>query len=75
MFAEKMIVETDESGHLKSIPALPPNKRIETIFLVIGEIDEQESSLRKPCRELKGKISISGNIVDSVSEDLWNLPK
>jgi len=75
MFAEKMIIETDGSGHLKSIPALPPNKRIETIFLIIGETDEKETSFREPCRELNGMINISGNIIDSVSENLWDLPK
>jgi hypothetical protein len=34
MYAEKLILETDEHGFLKQKPHLPPNSTVEAIFLV-----------------------------------------
>ena len=75
MFAEKVIIETDAQGCLKKMPVLPPNKRFETIFLVIGDSNKVESVKRHPCRDLKGAVKIHGDILNSASEGLWNLPK
>lgn len=76
MFVERTIVETDAKGRLKKIPDLPPNKRFETIFLVIGESEsETPTTKREPCRDLKDSIKIHGNILDSAPEELWNLPQ
>ena len=33
MFAQRLMTETDMDGHLKNIPVLPPNCRLEIIFL------------------------------------------
>ena len=40
MDAERLILETDASGNLKQVPKLPPNKQLEAIFLVIGDLTE-----------------------------------
>ena len=40
MDAERLILETDASGNLKQLPKLPPNKQLEVIFLVIGDLTE-----------------------------------
>ncbi len=37
MYAERLVLNTDSAGHLMSLPALPANKRIEAIFLVLDE--------------------------------------
>lgn len=34
MYAQKLIVTTDNFGTLKAMPKLPANKQIEAIFLV-----------------------------------------
>ncbi len=75
MFKGKIIVETDSLGRLKKMPALPPNKRIETIFLVIGDLENKASLKRFPCCDLKGSVKIQGDIIDSVAEGSWDLPK
>ncbi len=36
MYAERVIVETDQFGVLKSLPKLPANKQLEAIFLVVS---------------------------------------
>ena len=75
MIAEKMIVETDGTGRLKSMPVLPPNKRLETIFLVIGEASGSSHIKRKPCGDLKGTINFHGDVINTVQENDWDLPK
>lgn len=75
MFAEKMMIETDAHGRLKKVPALPPNKRLETIFLVVGESETQPTMKRQPCSDLKDSVEIHGDIISSATESLWNLPK
>ena len=76
MFAEKTIIETDAQGRPITIPALPPNKRFETIFLVIGESETTPSTTKRiPCCDLKGSIKINGDIINSAPEELWDLPE
>jgi hypothetical protein len=41
MDAERLILETDASGNLKHVPKLPPNKRVEAVFLMIGDASEE----------------------------------
>jgi hypothetical protein len=74
MFAEKMIIETDALGRLKKVPALPPNKRLETIFLVVGDSSRDVPANRQPSSDLKGSVKINGNILDSAPQESWNLP-
>ena len=73
MYAERLILETDDSGKLKQIPVLPANKQLEAIFLVIAET-EQTSLRRKPHQDIAGKTRIMGNIIDTASVAQWHLP-
>jgi len=74
MYAERLILETDVSGKLKSIPVLPANKQLEAFFLVIAETD-QAKPLRQPHPDIAGKTKIMGNIIDSAPVAEWDLPK
>lgn len=74
MYAERLIVETDQSGTLKHVPKLPPNKQLEIILLVLD--DAREGSLRRtPHPDIAGKARILGDIISSAAESDWNLPK
>ncbi|MDD2600447.1 MAG: hypothetical protein PHO37_14690 [Kiritimatiellae bacterium] len=75
MFVEKMIIETDALGRLKKVPLLPPNKRLETIFLVVGDSVCNAPVKRQPASGLKGSVKIHGNILNSTPEESWNLPR
>jgi hypothetical protein len=72
MDAERLMLEADASGNLKQVPKLPPNKQLETIFLVIGNATDGRLH-RKPHPDVAGKSTILGNIIDSVPEADWNL--
>ncbi|MCB1189579.1 MAG: hypothetical protein H6586_09190 [Flavobacteriales bacterium] len=75
MLAERLILETDIDGYLKQLPRLPANKKLEVIFLIIEDSEENASPHRKPHSSIKGKIKIFGDIFSSVSTIDWNLPK
>ena len=75
MFAEKVIIETDALGRLKKVPALPPNKRLETIFLVVGDSGCDVPVNRQPSSDLKGSVQIHGDILNSAPEQSWNFPQ
>lgn len=65
MKAEKAILETDQYGRLLRQPDLPPNTRIEAIFLILdgkGKIDKK----RKPSVKIMGKGRITGDIMAPV---------
>ena len=70
MFAERLILETDQSGHLKKSPVLPANKQFEVIFL--GLENENKTVIRKPHSDIAGKIEINGDIFDSSPSSEWN---
>lgn len=55
MYAEKLTLETDEQGHFKQQPHLPPNSKIEVIILVL---EKSLSPRRKPAVEIAGKARI-----------------
>lgn len=75
MQPEHLILETDQAGNLKGVPKLPPNKLVEMYVLFKDKPVKTAEILRKPNPEIAGKIKISGNIFDSLSENKWNLPK
>ena len=75
MYAERFILETDQSGTLKHVPKLPPNKQLEIILLVLDDARGNQSLRRSPHPDIAGKTHILGNIVGSVPETDWNLPK
>lgn len=73
MFAERIITETDQAGKIKKLPLLPPNKRFEIIILDLNE--SNPGNKRTPHPGIKGKLRISGDIINTTSQDLWNLPE
>ena len=75
MYAERLILETDQSGILKHVPKLPPNKQLEIIFLVLDDARGGQSLRRSPHPDIAGKTRILGDIISSVPETDWNLPK
>lgn len=77
MKAEKMIVETDQYGRLLRQPNLPPNTRMEVIFLMPDNKRERgEKKKRKPSPLIMGKGRIMGDIMAPVclAED-WEVMK
>lgn len=74
MHAERLILETDGCGKLKQVPLLPANKKLEAIFLVITE-SEQTNLRRRPHPDIVEQTNIMGNIIETVPEAEWDLPK
>ncbi|MCI5218464.1 MAG: hypothetical protein D3914_04560 [Candidatus Electrothrix sp. LOE2] len=66
MQARKMFLETDRHGRLVSQPELPPNVRVEAIFLV-PEKKRKGKKRRKPSPVIAGKGKIIGDIISPVS--------
>jgi len=75
MYAERLILETDQSGTLKHVPKLPPNKQVEIILLVLDDARGGKSLRRSPHPDIAGKTCILGDIINSLPETDWNLPK
>lgn len=73
MHAERVIVETDEKGNLKRAPRLQPSRRFEAIFLDL-EQEQEARNVRTPVRELVGSVTFTGEVMDSVPEEGWDLP-
>ncbi|PIX97095.1 MAG: hypothetical protein CO126_08120 [Hydrogenophilales bacterium CG_4_9_14_3_um_filter_63_34] len=73
MYAERIILETDALGHLKQQPLLPPNKAVEAIFLVLEDSGDQAA--RRPHPDIVGKVRILGDILDTLPESNWDLPR
>ncbi|MDM8561441.1 hypothetical protein [Candidatus Parabeggiatoa sp. HSG14] len=71
MYAERLILETDQAGHLKKWPKLPANKQFEVIFLVLKDVSKYKK--RTPHPDIAGKIKITGDIFDSIPSSDWNL--
>ena len=80
MYAERMILETDSSGKIISLPKLPPNKQVEAIFLVVDVadvVDNKETeklsltSKRTPHPDIAGKLKINGDLFTTVSATDW----
>jgi len=67
MYAEKLILETDEHGFFKQKLNLPPNSRVEAIFLVLKK---QRKKKRKPAIEITEKVTYSP-LLDKANSD-WN---
>ncbi len=72
MYAEKLILETDDQGYFKQQPHLPPNSKVEVIILVL---EKSLSPKRKPAVEIAGKAQISVDIVQPIipTEDWQDL--
>jgi hypothetical protein len=75
MYAERLMLETDLTGTLVTMPKLPPNKQLEAIFLVVSDSVMGANIRRTPHTDIAGKTKIIGDIFDSVPVFSWNLPK
>ena len=75
MQATKLILTTDENGQIEKPPHLPPNARLEAIFLVL-EQNRSEKRNRRPSRKIAGLGSINADIVAPVTDsDDWDALK
>lgn len=73
MHAEKMILETDAQGRLKTLPTLLPNRRVEAIFLVLDDPVSPSSVQRRPAPAIAGQgKTLADLIAPIVSEEDWN---
>ncbi|MGQ0592981.1 MAG: hypothetical protein ACT4QB_10105 [Gammaproteobacteria bacterium] len=64
MFAERLILETDPQGNLKEVPKLPPNRKVEAIFLVLEECEAEAAHRISPVIAGRGKIL--GDIISAI---------
>jgi hypothetical protein len=62
MQAEKILLETDQNGRLLQQPQLPPNVRIEAIFLLLEDKAKGSETIRKPSKKIMGKGKIIGDL-------------
>lgn len=70
------MLETDMMGKLKPVPKLPPDKKLEAIFLVISEKAVLTATLRRaPHLDIAGKVIIKGDIMSSAPSSSWDLPE
>jgi hypothetical protein len=63
MRTRRVFLETDQHGRLLRQPALPPNSRMEVIFLISEESAPERKKRRKPSPVIRGKGKILGDIV------------
>ena len=68
MDAQRLILEADASGNLKQVPKLPPNKKLEAIFLVLDNLTDVPIKKRIPHHDIAGKIKILGDVMHTVPE-------
>ncbi len=54
------------------MPLLPPNKQFEIIILDLNETKAIKK--REPHPDLKGKVKILGDLINTTSQDMWDLP-
>ena len=40
VLTERVILETDQAGHLSQLPKLPSNARVEAIFIILKQTSE-----------------------------------
>lgn len=75
MHAERVVLITDQAGNPTNLPKLPPNRRVEAIFLTLEQAESDPIRHRRPHPDIAGKTRISGNILDTASTTDWNLPQ
>lgn len=65
MRAERVLLETDDQGNLIGTPQLPPNTRLEVIFLVLEE-QPKSPTTRRPHPTIAGKAQTLGDLVTPI---------
>lgn len=73
VLTERVILETDQTGHLLHLPQLPSNARVEAIFMVLGQRDDVKPQ-RRPHADILGGTQFLGDVFSSAPESDWNLP-
>ncbi len=72
MQAQRIITQVDSTGHLMSIPLLPPGQTVELIMLI-----HDQAALPLPCRKapiaLKGKLREIGDVFSTAPSEDWGL--
>ena len=63
MYAEKLLLETDEHGDFKQQLHLPLHSKMEVIILVLEKLPVPK---RKPATEIAGKARILADIVQPI---------
>ncbi|MDO9163958.1 MAG: hypothetical protein Q8N35_18520 [Methylococcaceae bacterium] len=74
VLTERVILETDQAGHLIELPKLPCNVRVEAIFIVLGQRHGVKPR-RRPHADIFGRTQFLGDVFTSVPEADWNLPE
>ena len=73
MQTKRIILETDQHGRLLHQPQLPPNIRMEAIFL-LPEDRKKAKKRRKPSSAISGKGRIIGDIISpAVPSEDWDI--
>jgi hypothetical protein len=73
MEAKRMVLETDGQGRLKSVPALPPDAKVEAIFVVLEPASG--NVVRQPPPELAGIKFLGDVIAPAIEPDDWAFTK
>lgn len=72
MQAQRIITKVDPTGHLMSLPLLPPGQTVEVIMLLHDQ-NNLPSLRRKAPVSLRGKIREIGDIFSTASPQDWGL--
>lgn len=71
MQAQRIVTQTDSTGHITGLPLLPPGKSVEVIMLILD--NQPQTKLRKVPVRLKGKMREIGNIFSSAPAEDWGI--
>ena len=74
MEAERVLLETDAQGNLIGLPKLPPNMRLEAIFLLLE--DKMPERTRRPPAGLKGTVTTptpDNAFEPTMSDEEWEI--
>jgi hypothetical protein len=72
MQATRLLLTTDNDGRIQEIPPLPPNARLEAIFLVV-EQGQPAPAKRRPSPRIAGLGAIHGDLIAPVVDvDDWD---
>lgn len=63
MYTQRVVLETNETGHFKNSPTFPPNSKVEVIVLIL---EKTASKKRKPAKEIAGKAINTADLLQSI---------
>ncbi len=71
MQAQRIITQTDSTGHLTGLPLLPPGKSVEVIMLLLDTPLPSKKS--KVPDYLRGKLQEIGDVMSSAPAQDWKV--